>query len=131
MVDTSNPAVKPHHNLFVFDKDFVPVADAPVVQMTAMFFPPSVSTADFEVAWNNGIKSFSGVDGWIAGTHGWGQEEFEHPSAGKVKVFMAAAGWASIEKAVAGSEKAREGFAGLDKFGQQVSARFTTLTKVK
>lgn len=131
ITDTSNPAVTPHHNIFVFDKDFVPVADTPIVQMTTMFFPPTVSTADFEAAWNNGMKSFSGVDGWIAGTHGWALQEFDHPVAGKKKVFMAAAGWESIEKAVAGGEKVKGGFEGLEKFGQQVSARFTSLTKVK
>lgn len=135
IMDTSNPAIKAHHNTFVFTNDFAPVADAPVVEQTIFFVPTSVNKAEFTATWEEALKSWNAPAGWIAGTFGWGEEEIDQPphlGNGKCNPFLAAAGWESIEKAQASREVSQAAFEPLKKFGitpEMAHSRFTTLIK--
>lgn len=130
VADTSGELL-PYHNVVVFDKDFTPVAESPVVHLNAVFLPTDVNVAEFEAAFQDGLKSWGGAEGWIAGVYGWGQDELDSPKIGKKKVFLAAAGWTSVDAAKAVGAKAKEGFKPLEKYSAHTQARFTTLTKHK
>lgn len=130
MADTSGEH-QPYHNIVQFDKDFKPVAEAPIVHLHAFFLPLDVNVADFEAVWAEGVKAWGGADGWVAGAAGWGQDPADLPKIGKVKVFLTVAGWTSIDAAKAAADKAKGAFTGLEKYGQNTQSRFTTLTKHK
>lgn len=103
-----------------------------MTQIAATFVPTSVSSADFEAAFNEVLKAGGAPpDGFIAGAHGWGLEEIDHPEAGKSKVFLATSGWASDEKAKAASAGAEKTFEPLKKFTEHHHVRTTVLTKEK
>lgn len=130
MVDKSDPKHQPYHNIIVFDKDFIPVAESPVVHQTALFMPTDVNVAEFEAKWANSIKGSEGVEGLIAGTAGWGQDDVEFPD-GKKKVFLAVAGWKSIDAAKAVADKAKEDFKEIAGYAQHTMVRFSVFTKNK
>lgn len=130
ILDKSNPEVRPVHNLFTLHGDFVKAAESPVTQFAATFVPPA-SAADFEATFNEVVKAGGQPDGFIAGAHGWGAEEIEHPKAGKVKVFLAASGWASDEKAKAAGAGGQKTFEPLRKFAEHHHVRTAVLTKEK
>lgn len=130
ILDKSNPEVRPVHNIFTLHGDFVKAAESPVTQFAATFVPPA-SAADFEATFNEVVKAGGQPDGFIAGAHGWGAEEIEHPKAGKVKVFLAASGWASDEKAKAAGAGGQKIFEPLKKFAEHHHVRTAVLTKEK
>lgn len=130
LVDTSNPKHQPYHNIITFDKDFAPVAESPVVHLTALFLPADVNVADFEATWKNSVKGSDGIEGLIAGAAGWGQDDVDFPD-GKKKVFLATAGWKSVDAAKAVADKAKDDFKELAAFTQHHQVRFTVLTKNK
>ncbi|KAI3398488.1 hypothetical protein diail_9170 [Diaporthe ilicicola] len=131
ILDKSNPEAQPVHNLFTLDGDFAKVAESPVVQIAATFVPTSVSSSDFEAAFNDVVKAGGPPDGFLAGAHGWGAQEIDHPKAGKSKVFLATSGWASEDKAKAASSGAQKMFEPLKKFTEHHHVRTTVLTKEK
>lgn len=103
-----------------------------MTQIAVTFVPTSVSTADFEAAFNEALKAGGAPpDGFIAGAHGWGLEEADHPEAGKSKVFLSASGWASDDKAKAASAGAQKTFEPLKKLAEHHHVRTTVLTKEK
>lgn len=136
VTDTSNPELKIHINTFVFTNDYAPVADAAITEQTFMFVDPSVNQADFVAVWEEALKGWTSPPGWITGTYGWAEGEVDNPpqlGAGKSKVFLASAGWESLDKAKAGISVSKTAFEPLvTKFGlkpEQVHSRFTVLTK--
>ncbi|KAK2604857.1 hypothetical protein N8I77_007753 [Diaporthe amygdali] len=131
ILDKSNPEVRPVHNLFTLNGDFVKVAESPVVQIAATIVPTSVSASDFEAAFNDVVKAGGAPDGFVAGAHGWGAEEIDHPKAGKSKVFLATSGWTSEDKANAARSGAEKTFEPLKKFTEHHHVRTTVLTKEK
>lgn len=131
ILDKSNPEIHPVHNLFTLDGDFAKVAESPVVQIAATIVPTSVSSSDFEAAFNDVVKASGAPDGFVAGAHGWGAQEIDHPKAGKSKVFLATSGWASEDKAKAASSGAQKTFEPLKKFTEHHHVRTTVLTKEK
>lgn len=133
LTDTSDPKAKPYHSLVTFNSDFVAVAAAPVVQIGFVFLPLTVDTSDVEAKWNAGLAGLGKPDGLVAGAHGWAAEEYDHDKAGKAKVFVAASGWESAEKANAANEKYKdaEGFAEFSKLAEHRFTRMTALTKLK
>ena len=103
-----------------------------MTQIASTFVPSSVNPADFEAAFNEAVKSGGAPpDGFIAGAHGWGAEEIDHPKGGKVKVFLATTGWASDDKAKAASAGGEKVFESLKKFTEHHHVRTTILTKEK
>ncbi|KAG8165838.1 hypothetical protein KVR01_004390 [Diaporthe batatas] len=130
ILDKSNPEARPVHNLFTLTGDFVKVAEAPVTQFAVTFVPPASAT-DFEAAFNEVVKACGSPDGFVAGAHGWGAEEVDHPKAGKVKAFLSTSGWVSEEKAKAGGAGAQKTFEPLRKFTDHHHLRTTILTKDK
>ena len=101
-----------------------------MTQIAATFVPPA-SAADFEAAFNEVVKAGGAPDGFIAGAHGWGAEEIDHPKAGKSKVFLATSGWESTDKAKAAGAGAQKTFEPLKKFAEHHHVRTTVLTKEK
>lgn len=122
---------KPYHNIIVFNKDFAPVAESPIVHLTAVFLPLDVNVAEFDAAWVECVKGWGGAEGWVAGAAGWGQDDVDVPKLGKQKVFLLSAGWTSVDAAQAATEKAKESFKTIEKFSEHTQTRFTKLTKHK
>lgn len=125
--DKSNPAVKAHHDVFSFNDDFAAAAAAPVVMFNIIVVPPA-QQAELDGVWSELVKG-DHPSGFVAGTHGWGQQEVDVPEVGKGKAFMAVSGWESAAAAEAVKASAADKGKSLEKFGKS-HVRLVTLTKV-
>lgn len=133
LADTSNPALKPRHNVFTLNSDAAAVVAAPVTQLSAFVLPTSVSKEDFAATFEESVKGSAGVDGVIAGAHGFSEEQVDLPDGSKANVFLIISGWESIEKAKAAREGSKAAFAPMAKFGDALKnehVRYSTFTKV-
>lgn len=125
--DKSNPAIKAQHDLFSFNNDFAAVADAPIVMFNVLVVP-AAQQAELDAVWAEVVKG-DHPSGFVAGTHGWGNQEVDIPGVGKGKAFLAVSGWESAAAAEAVKTSAADKGKSLEKFGKP-HLRLITLTKV-
>ncbi|CAN8096697.1 unnamed protein product [Discula destructiva] len=128
VADTSNPAVKPMHNVFEFDNDFAAVAAAPAVTLTG-FFVPVAQIAAFDAEWAKTKEGATAPDGIVATAQGWALEEVDMPD-GKGKIFMVSVGWDSAAKAEAQKAGSAGKLEALTKIAKSHS-RVVSLEKLK